>query len=248
MSDPKRTWWSRLTGSLRGVEESESASLPPVDEEGLLTTQDESADTEKPPGPITRWSRREQALHQLQDGYDKMVGLLGSVQRHMEIQQARTEQLVDAVRQLSAVSQDTPTHVRRMVELMGSIASQLETTNVRTMQLADAVSELPQSVQRQTDTLKSLNEQLGLSNETRVQVANSLSDLGKAVHILNQQGQTQSDQLRLLQVAAEQRDEKLSDALRVQGKRMLITVIVTLVLALSGLALAGLAFYLRSGG
>ncbi|HUW82881.1 MAG TPA: hypothetical protein VMZ31_08800 [Phycisphaerae bacterium] len=248
MSDPKKTWWSRLTGSLHRGEQSQSAPLPPVDEDGLLTAQDESADTQRPPGPITRWSRREQALHQLQDGYDKMVGLLDSVHRHMEVQQARTEQLVDAVRQLSAVSQDTPAHVRRLVDLMGSIGSQLETTNVRTMQLADAVGELPQSIQSQTDTLKSLNEQLGLSNETRVQVANSLSDLGKAVHILNQQGQTQSDQLRLLQVAAEQRDEKLSDALRMQGKRMLITVIVALVLALGGLALGGLAFYLRLGG
>ncbi len=248
MSQEKQSWWARLKEGLSEKRApDEQVAEPTLGQEGLLAEPADQPESAEPQGgPISRRFKKDHAVQTLQDGYDRLLGLIDSMQNHMDLQQNRTEQLVDTVRQIGARLQSLPDQVDRQVELMGSIASQLETTNLRTMQLADAMSELPKSVEAQAETLNSLNQQLGLANETTAQVANSLGQLGSAMGSLNQSSQAQTSQLRRAQTSAEEQAEKLADSLKLQG-RLLAVLTVLVVLAIGGAAV-GLVILLRSAG
>jgi DNA repair exonuclease SbcCD ATPase subunit len=248
MSQEKQSWWARLRETLSGQgEPDEQVAEPALGQDGLLAEPAEQPESAGPQGgPISRRLKKDQAVQTLQEGYDRLLVLIDSIQNHMDLQHTQAEQLVDAVRQIGARLQSLPDQVDRQVELMGSIASQLETTNVRTMQLADAIGELPKSVEAQAETLNSLNQQLGLANETTAQVANSLDQLGPAMGSLNQASQAQTSQLRRAQTSAEEHAEKLVGSLRFQG-RLLAVLTVLVVLAIGGAAV-GLVILLRSAG
>src|SRR5690349_19638198 len=108
-------WWSRLADRLRykPIRPSQHR-LPQFGEDGLLTEpvelppEMEGETPEKPSGGLTRWSKRDQTLVKLQEGYERVTQLVEEVQKHLASQGERTERICVSLEQLARSMGDLP--------------------------------------------------------------------------------------------------------------------------------------------
>src|SRR5688572_26188731 len=108
-------WWSRLTerlknNSARPVQH----NLPEFGEDGLLSEpvelppSPEGEAPDKPPGALARWSKRDQTLTKLQEGYERVTQLVEEVHKHLVNQGERTERICLSLEQLARSMNDLP--------------------------------------------------------------------------------------------------------------------------------------------
>jgi septal ring factor EnvC (AmiA/AmiB activator) len=239
------SFWGRLSEMFRPGRRG-SRGLGPVGDDGLLAEGAASVadEDEGPPVPagksISRWTRRDQALQQLQEGYQRVTDLIDAMQKHMGEQSERTERIASSLDHLARVLSDLPTASRQQAQTLEAIASHLEMTNSRTLQLAESIRELPGATKAQGEALNGVTRQLEMANETHVQLNHTLSSLGEAVGTLRRSGEAQADSLRVLQSEAREREGRLAELILQQQRRFTWLFVITLVFASLGAA-AGVA-------
>jgi chromosome segregation ATPase len=243
-------FWARLSEMFRPGSRS-GRGLPPVGDDGLLadgaaTAVEEDEIASATPGKaISRWTRRDQALQQLQEGYQHVTDLIDAMQKHMGEQSERTERIASSLDLLARSLGDLPIASREQARTLDAIASHLETTNSRTQQLAESISELPGATKAQGEALAGITRQLDIVNETHVQLNHTLSSLGDAVGTLRRSGEAQADSLRALQNEGREREGRLADVISQQQRRFTWLFIITLVFALLGAAAGTTVILLR---
>jgi len=237
------TFWSRVGRMLRtGRRSTERRDLPAIGDDGLLADGPPSesgeyeavaASTEK---PLLRWSRRDQVLQQLQEGYQRVAELIDAMQRHQVEQGNRTERIAVSLDHLARTMSDLPAASREQSKTLNSIASHLEVTNFRTQQLAESISELPGATKAQSEVLARMSRQFEMTGETNVHLRHALDALSRAVDSLRDSGQMQAELLRRFQLEGQQREGRLADLIAQQQGRFTLLFVVALVFAMIGAA------------
>jgi hypothetical protein len=241
--------WTRLTGSFRRHPQLDGDQQPPtpVGDDGLLTQPaelpDAAAEMADRPGPLARWARRDQAIIQLQEGYEKVTRVIEDIQTHLVQQGERSERICGALEQIARAMVESPQIARQQAQTLDHIAAQIEAGNARSQQIAEIISELPKVTRSQTDTLSGIGRQLEISNEQSVIASQTMDRLGTGLKTLGETSQTQGLILRDMSVKAAEQSEQLSRLVASQGKRFMMLFVVTIVLALAaiGAAVVGLA-------
>ena len=178
MSTESRTLWTRLAETLKIRRRHDEADpgLPEVGDDGLLAEPAEppgDGDAEpgagKAPGPLARWSKRDQTLAKLQEGYEQVTELIEQIRNHLVTQAERSERICNALEQLARSTSDVPAISRQQGQTLETIADQLEATSTHTQQLAETMSEMPKITRAQTDTLAGINRQLEMTSEQNVE-------------------------------------------------------------------------------
>lgn len=243
------SFWTRLSEMFRPGHS--GRNLPPVGDDGLLANgavgggEDDDGASTVSDKPITRWTRRDQALQQLQEGYQRVTDLIDAMQKHMGEQSDRTERIASSLDYLARSLSDLPTASRQQAETLGAIASHLEVTNSRTQQLAESISELPGATKAQNEALTGITRQLDMANETHVQLNHALSSLGEAVGTLRKSGEAQAESLRSLQEEGRDREGHLAQLVSEQQRRFTWLFAITLIFALLGAAAGTTVIVLR---
>jgi hypothetical protein len=234
----QETWWTRFVRMLRGEPAPRRTSeLPQVGEDGLLS---EAADyppaegespAERPPGALARWSKRDQTLIKLQEGYEKVTQVVEEVQKHLATQGERTERICNSLEQLARSIGDMPAISRQQAQTLDAIAGQLETTSARTQQLNEVLGELPKAARVQNETLSGIKRQLDMTSDQNVITTQTMEKLGTAVANLGDYNQAQTETLRDMNGRAADQNQQLVRLIAKQGKRFVALFIVTVVLA-----------------
>lgn len=243
VSDTKK-WWPRLRNMLaRARGNSTQYELPRAGQDGLLAepaeiaAAEESESADKPAG-LVRWPRRDQALVQLQEGYERVTHLIDEIQRHMVEQAERADRTCKAVEQLARTLADQPAMCRQQTQMLESIAGQLESTTSQTQRLTEAVSEIPRVTRGQTEALAGINRQLEMVGEQNVVSNQTLDRLSNAVSNVGQAHSTQTQVLREMGTKTDQQSEMIRSLIAAQSRRFTLLFIVTLILALATIAAA----------
>lgn len=220
-------FWSRIGEFFRpgAMRDHGLRDLPAVGADGLLADgPDRESDAEDAPTtpldkPVSRWNRRDQALQQLQEGYQRVTELIDAMQKHMADQSDRTERIASSLDLLARALADLPIASRQQAQTLDVIASHLETTNLKTQQLAEKISELPGASRAQSEALSGMTRQLEVANETHVQLNHALSSLGEAVGTLRRAGDAQAESLRTLHQESRTREDRLAQMISEQHRR-----------------------------
>lgn len=227
-------WWTRLLERLAG-RSPKGADLPRVGEDGLLSEPldavDAEAAPERPAGALARWSKRDQTLMKLQEGYERVTQVVEEVQKHLAQQGERTERICVSLEQLSRAMSEMPESSRQQTATLQSIAGQLETTGARTQQMAEAVSEMPKAARIQSETLAGIKRQMELTGEQNLVTGQSLEKLGAAISALGEFNSAQADALREMNAQASRQTEVLANLVARQSRRFVMLFVVTVVLA-----------------
>ncbi|UCD27611.1 MAG: hypothetical protein JSV03_10900 [Planctomycetota bacterium] len=245
MTTKWNTFWNRLRGKINtksGFAEQDS-DLPEVGGDGLLAepiTHPSDAEVEsqsdKPTGPLVRLSKREQAIAQLQQGYDRVTQLIEDIQKHLASQGERSDRICSSLDQLARSMSDTPNLSRQQAHTLEAIVGQLEMTNVRTQQLTETVGEIPKITRAQSDTLAGINRQLEMAGEQNVVANQTMDKLGQAITALGESNNSQAQILQEINAKTNQQNEVLSQLIAKQSKRFTMLFIVTVLLAAAAVA------------
>lgn len=228
----KNTFWTRLGQLFRPGSRGGDGlgDLPPVADDGLLVDGPEggSAGSDRPLG---RWNRREQALQQLQDGYQRVADLVDAIHKHMAEQGVRSDRIAASLDQLAHSIGDLPGAAREQTHTLEAIATHLEMTTSRTQQLADCIRELPAAMKSQGDATTGVIRQLEVANESSVQMNHTMQSLGQSIDTLHNSGRAQVDLLRKFQLESAERENRLAEVIAQQQRRFTWLFVTAMTLA-----------------
>jgi len=254
MTAQRTSFWARLARALhiRRRASSPATDLPEVGDNGLLAESvclpgEEEMPAARAAGPLARWSKRDQTLAKLQEGYEQVTQLIEQIRNHLVAQAERSERVASALEQLARSLSDVPALSRQQAETLEAMASQLEMTGARTQQLADSMSELPRIARTQGDTLAGINQQLQVAGEQSIVLSQTMDKLGANLAALGESTGTQAEAMKQMEGHATRQSEALAHLIDRQGRRFVALFVVTLVLVVAAMTLGILGLVLRAG-
>jgi hypothetical protein len=259
MAPQSPTFWSRFSGLFRkrSAESSAPNGLPAVGEDGLLIEPveypepgagDGDTASEKTVNPLARWSRRDQALNRLQEGYERVSQVVEEIQKHLAQQGERTERICTSLEQLARSMGDVPALGRQQAQSLEAIAGHIEAGNARMQQIGESVSELPRATRAQTETLTGIKRQMEMNGEQNLVAAQTMEKLSGTIAALGELNATQVQALTQMNAKADDQGERLGKLIARQNKRFIMLFIVTVILAAGAITAAIVSLVVRSHG
>lgn len=255
MPPKSQNWWSRFAERLGRKANGSSAShdLPSVGEDGLLlepaempdAAEESEAAAERSPSPLARWSKRDQTLNRLQEGYERLNGVIEEIQKHLAAQGERTDRICGALEQVARSMTDMTSLSRHHAEALESIAGHIEAGNARLGQMAEGVNEIPKASRSQTEAINGIRKQLEMSAEQNLVTSQTMEKLSTAISALGEVNTTQIEALSQMNRKADDQNERLGKLIARQNKRFIMLFIVTTVLAVAAIAAAIVGMALR---
>jgi uncharacterized phage infection (PIP) family protein YhgE len=243
-------FWSRLTDRLKPktIKNKNLDDLPDVGQDGLLLEPAENADDgngdsggEKTGRQLTRWTRRDQAINQLQQGYEKVTQLIEEIQIHLASQSDRSERLCQSLDQIARSANELPEIARQQNQVLENIAGRLENTQEHTKHLNESLGEVPKAVKIQSETLSNINRQLEMTSEQNVMSTQTIEKVGTAINALGETNRHQAEALKEMNTKADEKNEMLTQLIARQSRRFTMLFVVTLLLAAGAVTTAVMA-------
>ncbi len=242
--------WTRLGNWLRNSQWSEEetagagkASAPA--ERAVEVVHGEVADDGEEPGRhalahFGRLSRRDEMLQKLQEGSEKVLALVGSIQRHMEETAQHEARTVESLGRMMELLGDLPSMSRQQIEQLGAMAQEVSTQRRQAEEMAGALTELsdlPELARAQAASLREVSGRVEQGLEQDEALASRVAGLGETLSGLSAATAAAARRLDGVDQALETRQRLVRDELRVQGTRLTKLLVATLVV--SGLGLLG---------
>lgn len=178
----------------------------------------------------TRRERSELALQKLQEGYEKVVGVVESIQGHLDKQETKTQQLVEAMNALASHVGHLPGETRRQTEALQQMAAMMRDGSERARRVDDHLTKLPQLVEGR--------------RATEARVAETLDGLAGSVTLLGRASEASTAAVQRWHADAAARDEKLAQLFTEQTRRFTIVFSMAITLAVVA-AVIGVVALLR---
>lgn len=222
--------WFKAAGRGAAADDSLGELSPPK----LLNEEEAAPQGDNGSGemaPLSKRRQREAALEKLQEGYEQVVVLMGSIHTHLQAQDERTQQIADALTTLAETTGRLPEVAEGQSQQLATIATHLEVGNDRARRWEQTLFDLPKLAEAQRDTLESIGRELEAKRHSETRMAETLDGLGGAVQSLGESSTASSRTLKELQQAAAERDDGLHTLMKEQNKRFIWLFVVTLLLA-----------------
>lgn len=250
------TFWKRVGSAfrIRRRRAKDVHRLPDVGEDGLLAEPaahpsdgDGESAPDKPGLSLPRWTKRDQTLAKLQEGYEQVTQVVEKIGGHLVTQEKHSERICDSLEQLARAMSDVPNISRQQAQTLDAIAGQLENTNARTQQLAETMSEIPKVARSQTETLNGITRHLEMSGEQNVVTTQTLDKLGTTISVLGESNHAQSEVLQQMDAKTAEQNQMLTSLIARQSRRFMMLFIVTVLLAAAAVVIGILSLNPRGG-
>jgi chromosome segregation ATPase len=228
-------------------------SQPNVDEEGLITQDEESeepktTDSQQFQGQgdkvlakqVQPMDKRD-SIEKLQQGFDKLIEQLQNINEHLNRQIAQHEELTSRIEKLPDLLESFPTIMQNQKQTAEELLEQSKTTAARQQQFIEAVERIPNETSKQTDALVNIDHQLAAAADTDVQMAESFNKFNETLDKLNQSTLGQTDSIMQMSKTFAASDRYLKYIISRQNKRFMwifataIGVCVAVILILTGI-------------
>jgi len=190
------------------------------------------------------WAKRDAAIQNLQQGFDTLTDLMGSIRDNLEKQNARQDQLVQTLAQLPQSLQQLPESSRVQSETLKAIHSQIEHQNGQQQKLADILDRISAADAQHRSTLDALGERVESLNDQDQRMADNLSSVGSAMQSVSKSSEQSTQVLSQLRDNLNSRDGELERVLHRQGNRFTTMLAVAIFLSIAALVAVGIFGYL----
>lgn len=225
----KATLWSRVGHWLRpSARTGEPQRFPPIDAafgppgEGNPTSTDTgivTSDTSSI-GPKVRLARTTSAIDRLEEEYARVIKIVESVQKHLELQSERGETMAGSLKRLAESLEQMPETSKAQVELLTTINQQLGVEGACVKRLDENLSQLPRLADAQRESLVSIGRQLDLSRQTDERVGTTLEGFQQAVTLLGEATGASAKAIQDMRLNASEREERVATLLQAQTRRL----------------------------
>ena len=234
------SFWSRVGHWIRpGV--STQAQAEPTDATPAAPDVEVADGVETEPSTRTqslavRRRPREDALVRLEDGFSRVVSLCDSLNIHFTLQDERTAQVADSLRRVAGDMSRLATVVENQGEALHAVVGQLQAGNDHNQKVQELFQHVAKLTEAQRQALAVVAQQVDGTRQTDERIAESLGTFQKAITILGEACNESTASLRQLRVQQNVGDEQLARLVERQGRRFVMLFVVTVLLAVSGIA------------
>ena len=235
----QRRLWSRMKGWISPAHRARVRAETDTD----VVDSDGDGDGRFGTAVLSRRRRNEVAIERLQDGYDKVVALIDSIQKHQEKQDARADEISTSLSQVARSLESIESTGRQQGDTLSRIADELRATNERAAQWGEAVKELPGIVANQRESLDGLNRHLDALGRRDEHLSESLGSFREAVTTLSDSTTASSVAIKSLQMSSIEGDERIASLMREQNKRFTMLFAITLMLIMIAIVFVSIAWW-----
>lgn len=225
----KATLWARVGHWLRpSVRPGEPDRFPPTDpplgpigggsmastDTGIIPSDGSSV------GPKFRLARTGSAIDRLEEEYARVIKIVESVEKHLELQSERGESMTGAMNRLAENLEHMPETSKTQVELLSTMNHQMGVDGACIKRVDENLSQLPRLADAQRETMVSIGRQLDLSRQTGDRVGTALEGFQQAVTLLGEATGASAKALQELRWNASAREERVATLLQEQTRRL----------------------------
>ncbi len=257
MSDPQTNFLSRIGQWFKGDSRDNGVDLPLLHGDG--GRDDHSIDRANPDitpvqttaqrGAFLRpWVKRDQAIANLQGGFNAVADLLNTVRDNLERQSERQDQLLGYLSHLPEALQQLPESNKMQTETLKAIHQQMEQQFGQQRHLADILDKISDASGAHRESLGALNERVETLHQHDRSISDNLSHVGAAMQDVGKNAEASAKILEQLRDNQNEHDAELQRMLAKQNTRfttLLATAIFLSIAALVAVALIGYLLLIR---
>jgi DNA repair ATPase RecN len=182
------------------------------------------------------WAKRDAALAQLQEGFNTLNDLLGSVKENLDRQAQKQDQLLKVLVNIPDALRSIPENSRMQAETLKAVGEQLRHQNQQYNKLGDVLEKVADSSTDQKKLLDMLHERVDVISQHDASMADSMRHVSTAMENVSQNSQTSAQVLDQMRAGARTRDTELQYILHRQGVRFTAMLSVAIFLSIAALA------------
>lgn len=233
----KQSLWLRIGSWVRPRSDHTQPLLATVDNrvDFDMTDEDVSAQPAAPKATVRRmpWRRRGETLGQIRTGYDKVLDLVDSIQRHLAKQNHCSADMAGSLTELAKGMSALPEAARNQTDRLRRLTDELEASNQQLEGVAGIIHDWPRAALAQKKALESIAIQLESSAAATDRLSERLDSLGQTVKMLTDASTQEVDCLRHLQYCAERQETRLSTLIENQTRRFTLLFACTTLMAVT---------------
>ena len=172
------------------------------------------------PGPKVRLARTGSAIDRLEEEYARVIKIVESVEKHLELQSARGESMADSMNRLAESLEHLPETSKAQVELLSTMNHQMGVDGACVKRVEENLSQLPRLADAQRETMVSIGRQLDLSRQTGDRVGTTLEGFQQAVTLLGETTGASAKTLQEMHRNSLEREERVATILQEQTRRL----------------------------
>jgi DNA repair exonuclease SbcCD ATPase subunit len=190
------------------------------------------------------WAKRDNAIGQLQDGFNALTGLMGAVKESLDKQNQRQDELVRVLGQLPETLRSIPETGAAQAEALRAVAEQIKYQNSQQAKLGDILEKVSETEGNQKDILEALRERMENLGDHDQTLADSLNNVGAAMQTVSKHSNTSAQVLEQMRDNINSREGELQRILNKQGNRYTTMLAIAIFLSIAALAAVCVIGYL----
>ena len=184
------------------------------------------------------WGRKPQDLSVLQSGLSSMTALMTSLRQYLDQQNARHEELLTYLSQLSGALQSIPDSSRMQGETLRVLHQQIAYQNAQHKQISEMMRKMTDSSGTQHEMVEMLRDRVETLYKNDEQISQTIEQVGSSMTVVTQNSQTNTLVLERLRDNLVTRDGDLERSLRKQWQMVRVTLLVSVCVSLVAIVLA----------
>jgi chromosome segregation ATPase len=185
------------------------------------------------PAVLRGWGRNNAAIAQLQEGFQLLTGLMGTIKQNMEDQGRRQDELINHVAALPKILETIPESNRLQSEAIRAIHQQIIAQAEQQQTLGEILQKLAESGGDQKDLLEGLRDRIETLNQQDKTIADNMSTVGSALESVSRNSAASTEVLGHIRDSLASRDNDLESVLRKQATRFTAMLATAVFLSIS---------------
>ncbi len=181
------------------------------------------------------WARRDQAIENLQNGFNTLTDLMAGIKENLESSAERQNQILEYLahfpKAVNASSESQKVHG----ETLKAIHMQLASSNIQQEKLSEILDRLSETSAESRHTVDELRDRMEHMRATDAVIAENLNSVGSAMQAVSQHSSTSTQVLTQLRDQLDSRDGQLEQALYRQGTRFTALLSVAIFISMAAL-------------
>lgn len=191
----------------------------------------------------SRLSRSSTGQERIEQEYNRVVGLVESIQEHMGHNAERFEMMCQSIDRLTDNLKHLPETSLSQLEVLESLREGVAAEAQRSIKVEQAVSQLPQLADAQRETMVSINRRMEESKETNEILTETLSGVRQSVEQVGQATENSANTISKMRSHDAEHQEKIVTLLQQQTNRITWMASAAIALAVIAVILGLLSLY-----
>jgi hypothetical protein len=190
-------------------------------------------------------SARNEQIEKLQDGFNRLIGQLQTINNNLSEQVEHQQQLMERLDKLPQMFESFAPSIKNQQQLTEQVIAELKASTMKNQKFIEAVESIPTETAKQTDALQSIDHQLAAAADCDAQMTQSFARFRQSLEKLDQSTASQTDSIMQMSKTFAASDRYLKYIISRDKKRMFWLLVISLsICTVVILALVGIILYL----